>query len=110
MKMSSPTIIFGTGLVGVDFAKPSELQALLDFLRKNDINRIDTAPRYPAVNPGRCEKLLGEVNVARQGFTIDTKVKVEGSDAGGSLAAVKIKESILESLEALRVDEVAFDQ
>ena len=31
-----------------------------------------------------------------------------GSDPKGSLTAAKIKESVLESLEALRVDEVGF--
>ena len=104
--MSSPTIVFGAGFVGVNFATPSELQALLDFLRMNNITRIDTARRYPAINSGRSEQLLGEVKAAGQGFTIDTKIKVVGSDASGSLTAAKIKESVVESLEALRVDEV----
>lgn len=104
--MSPPTLIFGAGFLGVNFATPSELQELLDFLQKNDIKRIDTARRYPAVNSGRSEQLLGEVNAARQGFTMDTKIKVVGSDASGSLTAAKIKESVAESLEALRVEQV----
>lgn len=107
-KMSPPTLIFGAGFLGVNFATPSELQELLDFLQKNDIKRIDTARRYPAVNSGRSEQLLGEVNAARQGFTMDTKIKVVGSDASGSLTAAKIKESVAESLEALRVEQVMF--
>ena len=78
------------------------------FLRKNEISRIDTARRYPVVNSGRSEQLLGEVNAAGQDFTIDTKIKVVGSDAKGSLTAVKIKESVAESPEALQVDEVCF--
>lgn len=106
--MSTPTFFFGAGFLGVDFATPSALQDLLNFLRKNDISRIDTARRYPAINSGRSEQLLGEVNAAGQDFTIDTKIKVVGSDAKGSLTAVKIKESVAESLEALRVDEVGF--
>ena len=106
LPMSSPTIVFGAGFVGVNFATPSELQALLDFLRKHNITRVDTARRYPAINSGRSEQLLGEVEAAGQGFTIDTKIKVVGSDASGSLTAAKIKESVVESLEALRVDEV----
>lgn len=105
-QMSPPALIFGAGFLGVNFATPSELQLLLEFLQKNDIKRIDTARRYPAVNSGRSEQLLGEVKAAEQGFAIDTKIKVVGSDASGSLTAAKIKESILESLEALRVDEV----
>ena len=107
--MSPATLIFGTGLLGVDFATPSELQQLLGFLHKNDIKRIDTARRYPAVNSGRSEQLLGEVNAAGQGFTVDTKIKVLGSDASGSLTASKIKASVVESLEALSVGEVGFD-
>ena len=110
LEMSPATLIFGTGFLGVDFATPSELQQLLGFLRKNDIERIDTARRYPAVNCGRSERLLGEVNAAGQGFTVDTKIKVLGSDASGSLTASKIKASVVESLEALRVGEVGFDQ
>ena len=102
----SATFFFGAGFVGVNFATPSELQQLLDFLRKNGINRIDTARRYPAVNSGRSEQLLGEVDAAGQGFTIDTKIKVVGSNASGSLTAAKIEESVAESLEALHVDEV----
>lgn len=108
--MSPPALIFGAGFLGVKLATPSELQLLLEFLQKNDIKRIDTARRYPAVNSGRSEQLLGEVKAAEQGFAIDTKIKVVGSDASGSLTAAKIKESILESLEALLVDEVGFDQ
>ena len=108
--MSPPTLIFGAGFVGVNFATPSELQELLQFLQKNNINRIDTARRYPAVNSGRSEQLLGEVKAAGQGFTVDTKIKVVGSDASGSLTAAKIKESVVESMEALRASEVGFDQ
>lgn len=106
--MTPPTLIFGAGFLGVHFAAPSELQSLLDYLHKNDIARIDTARRYPAVNSGRSEQLLGEVDAARQGFTIDTKIKVIGSDARGSLTEGEIKKSVAESLEALRVDEVGF--
>ena len=99
--------MFGAGFLGINFATASELQDLLDFLHNNSINRIDTARRYPAVNSGRSEQLLGEVKAAaEQGFIIDTKIKVEGSDASSSLTAAKIKESVVESLEALHVDEV----
>ena len=110
LKMSPPTLIFGAGFVGVNFATPSKLQELLQFLQKNNINRIDTARRYPAVNFSRSEQLLGEVKTAGQEFTVDTKIKVVGSDASGSLTAAKIKESVLESMEALRAGEVDFDQ
>ena len=104
--MPSPTIIFGTGFLGVNFATPNELQELLDFLLKEHVNRIDTARRYPAVNPGRSEQLLGEVKAGEQGFTIDTKIKVTGSDPRGSLTSAKIHQSVMESLETLHVDEV----
>ena len=107
--MSPPTLIFGAGFLGVSFATPSELQELLTFLHKNDLKRIDTARRYPAVNSGRSEQLLGEVEAAGQGFTIDTKIKVVGSDASGSLTTSKIKESVVESLEALQVEEVGLN-
>lgn len=108
--MSPPTLLFGAGFLGVDFATRSALQDLLNCLRKNDIPRIDTARRYPAVNSGRSEQLLGEVDAAGQNFTIDTKIKMVESDAKGSLTAAIIKESVLESLEALRVDEVGFSK
>lgn len=112
LEMSPPTLIFGAGFlgVGVNFATPSELQQLLGFLRKKDIKRIDTARRYPSVNSGRSEQLLGEVNAAGQGFKGDTKIKIAGSDASGSVTASKIKGSGVESLEALRIGEVGFNQ
>ena len=109
LKMSPPTLILGAGFLGVNFATPSELQLLLELVQKERY-RIDTARRYPAINSGRSEQLLGEVGAASQGFAIDTEIKVVGSDASGSLMAAKIKEAILERPEVLRVTAVGLEQ
>ena len=104
--MTPPTLIFGAGFLGVSFATTSECEALLDFLKGQAIRRIDTARRYPFLQPGRSEQLLGEAKAAGQGFTIDTKIKISPQGVAGSLTATKIRASIAESFDALGVKQV----
>lgn len=102
----SPDSIFGAGFLGVDFAISSELETLLYFLKANNIRRIDTARRYPAISPGLSETLLGRAQVADLEFVIDTKINVPATGAESSLTAAAIYESVNESLAALGVESV----
>lgn len=102
----NPCAIFGGGFLGVDFATPPELEALLDFLKANNVHRIDTARRYPSISPGLSETLLGKTKAADLGFTIDTKINVPSTGAEGSLTAAAMYASIDESLAALDVESV----
>lgn len=105
---TQPSLIFGAGFLGVSFPSSHETASLLHFLQRHRINHIDTARRYPAIKPGRSEQLLGEAHAAALGFVIDTKIKVTSEQGPkGSLTAVKIRESIVESFEALGVQQVS---
>lgn len=101
-----PNAIFGAGFLGVDFNTTSELENLLEFLKTNNMHRIDTARRYPAISPGLSEILLGRARAANIGFLIDTKINVPPTGAEGSLTAVAIYASVDESLAALNVESV----
>lgn len=101
-----PNAIFGAGFLGIDFATPSELEVLLEFLKANNMHLVDTARRYPAILPGLSETLLGKARAANRGFLIDTKINVPPTGAEGSLTAVAIHTSVDESLAALNVESV----
>ena len=107
--MSRPNTLFGGGLIGTSFTTPTQVQDLLDHLKALGVDRIDTAARYSPTNPGSSERLLGEVQATKHGFTIDTKINTEGStagDAAGSLTAAAIATSVDESFARLQVDKV----
>ncbi|KAJ5638422.1 hypothetical protein N7528_000812 [Penicillium herquei] len=110
--MSRPSIIFGgasfgSPLIGKNFCTSENVQELLDQLKLHDVNRIDTAARYSPGNPGGSETLLGQVNAAKQGFIIDTKINIPDANiatGAGSLSAAAISRSIDESFVRLNVD------
>ncbi|KAJ5714813.1 uncharacterized protein N7483_011994 [Penicillium malachiteum] len=112
--MSRPSIIFGgasfgSPLIGKNFCTPENVKELLDQLKPHNVNRIDTAARYSPGNPGGSETLLGQVNAAKQGFIIDTKVNISDANiatGAGSLSAVAISKSIDESFSRLNVESV----
>lgn len=103
-----PRLIFGGGTVGEGkFSTPETVSALLDCLRANNVKHIDTASVYPATAPGASEHLFGVANAARQGFTIDTKIKVTWNGPGqGSLKKEAIEQSLDSSLNKLGVAKV----
>lgn len=106
--MSPPALCFGAAFVGLDPATPQALISLLSSLTRLSITRIDTARRYPPSSPGKSETLLGEVKASEMGFAIDTKIKVPGTGAAGSLTREKILKSVEESLGALDIEKVGF--
>lgn len=102
----APTIIFGTATFGMDmssFQGVQSVQQLLDVLEELGVSRLDTAPRYPPLKPGRAEELLG--GVRKDGFVIDTKVFTAG---GGALSLAQMDDSISKSLARLMVDKVGW--
>lgn len=105
--MGSPRIIFGAATIGMSFTTVRDVQEVLDLLKKNNITHIDTAGRYPPTSTGRSEELLGEVQAASQGFTIDTKILARTETNGaGELERSAIEESIATSLQRLGVEQV----
>ncbi|KAI9849521.1 MAG: hypothetical protein M1837_004141 [Sclerophora amabilis] len=109
--MSRPTLIFGGGLLGINFGIAGEINIdeLLEYMKTSTtpIGRIDTARLYPVTNPGLSEKLLGDAAASDQGFTVDTKIKVEASrDGRGTLTREAIDASVETSLQTLRVEHV----
>ena len=114
--MSPPSLIFGAGFLGVDYTGPNEAEELLKFLLSKAVKRIDTARRYPAINQGESERLLGRTKAAEKGFTIDTKVKATATGLSdgevairggrGSLTKSAIETSVRDSFVALGVKKV----
>eukprot|EP01114_Cavostelium_apophysatum_P015019 TRINITY_DN4012_c0_g1_i5.p2 TRINITY_DN4012_c0_g1~~TRINITY_DN4012_c0_g1_i5.p2 ORF type:complete len:331 (+),score=73.47 TRINITY_DN4012_c0_g1_i5:62-1054(+) len=105
--MSAPILVFGVANFGYtnyggghSIGDLSVLQQFLDFLKKNEINQIDTSRRY---GNGSSEEMLGAVHTAERGFILDTKVT---STTPGSHTREKLRESVMKSLEALKVTKV----
>lgn len=99
-----PRLIFGGSTIGDAYTTPEEVSDLLQKLKSLGIQEIDTAARYPAVNFGASERLLGEVGAATaQGFAVDTKILVLSADGNGSLEPAKIQDSVSKSCEALQI-------
>jgi hypothetical protein len=106
MTMGRPNIIFGAATFGMGFDDPQAVSEVLDFLKKHDIHHIDTAGRYPPLNPGLSEILLGQADAAQKGFVLDTKILAGPGDGSGELAKSAIGKSLSTSLQRLKVDSV----
>ena len=102
----APQLIFGTATFGMDlteFQDPSSVQALLKHLQELGVHRLDSGARYPPMNPGRAEELIGETKEFSEGFTIDTKVYTDTTkDGSGDLTGEAIEKSVRASLQRLK--------
>ncbi|KAL9596377.1 MAG: hypothetical protein Q9179_004632 [Wetmoreana sp. 5 TL-2023] len=102
----SPHLIFGTASLGMDltdFQDASSVQNLLRVLQELDIHRLDSGARYPPLNPGKAEELLGKTIELSRDFTIDTKVYTDTRTNGsGDLTKAAIAQSITASLQRLK--------
>jgi aflatoxin B1 aldehyde reductase len=104
--MATPTPIFGTGLVGMKSIDDlAALSQALTTLGHTGTRHIDTAPRYPPVNQGRAEQLLGEARAIDRGFTIHGKIVVH-SDGAGGLDEAKTDDLLTTSLQRLGTEQV----
>jgi len=101
-----PQLTFGCANVGIAWRSREELQALSETLGRLNVNRIDTAARYPPSEPGLAEKLLGEAEFADKGFKVNTKIFIKAGDGGGSMSEEAIRTSIENSLKALKAIKV----
>ncbi|EED14542.1 oxidoreductase, putative [Talaromyces stipitatus ATCC 10500] len=102
-----PHFIFGTATLGMDqtqFQNAESVTALLKTLEKLDIYRLDTGARYPPLNPGRSEQLIGEVpKELGSKFTVDTKIYTNTkTDGSGDLSSEAIEKSVNASLQRLQ--------
>ncbi|KAK7748766.1 hypothetical protein SLS53_000790 [Cytospora paraplurivora] len=104
----APQLIFGTATFGMDlteFQDPTSVNTLLSTIKDLGISRLDTAARYPPLNPGRSEQLLGETSSLSDleaEFLIDTKVYTDTrTDGSGDLTREAIVKSVKTSLKRL---------
>ena len=102
----APQLIFGTASFGMDlteFQDATSVRNLLEALKELGITRLDTAARYPPLNPGRSEELIGEAVELSSQFTIDTKVYTNTqTDGSGDLSQEAMQLSVGRSLTRLR--------
>ncbi|KAI0428275.1 putative oxidoreductase [Xylaria sp. FL1042] len=102
----APQIIYGTAGLGLDktaFQDVDSVEYLLQTLQDLGINRLDTGARYPPLNPGRSEQLLGEARELSRDFVIDTKVYTDAQkDGSGDLTLEAISKSVDGSLQRLQ--------
>ena len=101
----APQLIFGTASFGMDmtdFQDIASVTSLLKTLQELDIHRLDSGARYPPMNPGRAEELIGETKELSGNFIVDTKVYTDvQKDGGGDLTEEAIEKSLHASLRRL---------
>ncbi|KAI1104516.1 putative oxidoreductase [Jackrogersella minutella] len=101
-----PQIIFGTAGFGMDrteFQDAESVKAVLKTVQGLGIRRLDSGARYPPLNPGRSEELIGETAEISSAFAVDTKVYTDTrTDGSGDLTRDKIAKSTQGSLERLK--------
>jgi aflatoxin B1 aldehyde reductase len=101
-----PQIFFGTATFGMDmtdFQDQDSVHNLLRTLKELGINRLDTGARYPPLNHGRSEILIGEAKNINETFVLDTKVFTDTrTDGTGDLKREAIQKSLEGSLHRLQ--------
>lgn len=102
----TPQLVFGTASFGMDlseFQDEHSVTSLLEILRNLGISRLDTGARYPHLNRGRSEALIGEARKLSRDFAIDTKVFTNTqSDGSSDLKREAIQQSVKSSLQRLQ--------
>lgn len=102
----SPQLIYGTATFGMgltEFQDADSVKNMLNLLQSLGISRLDTAPRYPPLSPGRAEELLGEASDLTGDFTVDSKIYTDTkTNGGGDLSQNAMKVSIDGSLARLK--------
>ncbi|KAL9093596.1 MAG: hypothetical protein Q9165_003991 [Trypethelium subeluteriae] len=107
--MARPTLLYGTSSFGMDmtdFQSCEHVKEVLQTLKKTGITHLDTAARYPPLNPGRAEQLLGEASEHTDAFVVDTKIATGTGDRSGSLSKDAIGKSVQASFERLKRQKV----
>jgi aflatoxin B1 aldehyde reductase len=105
----APQLICGTATFGMDlteFQNQDSVNSLLRTLRGLGVERLDSGARYPPLNPGRSEMLIGYSKEFCKGFIIDTKVYTNTqTDGSGDLTRAGISKSLTGSLQRLQINE-----
>ncbi|KAF2792370.1 Aldo/keto reductase [Melanomma pulvis-pyrius CBS 109.77] len=102
--MPPPKIYIGSGTWGDRISKHG-IEELAAALKELGVREIDTAPIYPLPNPGGAEKLIGDLQYAKKGFLIDSKILYFGN-GDGTLSATAIQESLDQSLTNLKIEKL----
>ncbi|KAI0897283.1 putative oxidoreductase [Annulohypoxylon nitens] len=101
-----PQLIFGTAGFGMDnseFHDAESVRAVLKTIKGLGIHRLDSGARYPPLNPGRSEELIGETVDISKDFAVDTKVYTDTrKDSSGDLTRENIQKSVEGSLARLK--------
>lgn len=101
----SPQLIYGTATFGMEMTAFQDAEAVKNMLttvQSLGIQRLDTASRYPPLNPGRSEQLIGDSNVSSK-FVVDTKVYTNTqTDGSGDLSQDAMQTSVAASLDRLK--------
>lgn len=101
-----PQLIFGTAGFGMDqteFQSVESIKSLLNTLQDLGIRRLDSGARYPPLNPGQSEALIGEARELSRDFLVDTKVYTDTrTDGSGDLTRDAVRKSVAGSLERLK--------
>jgi aflatoxin B1 aldehyde reductase len=102
----APQLIFGTASFGMElteFQDAERVENLLKTLQILGIHRLDSGARYPPLNPGRAEELIGEVKELSDSFAVDTKVYTNTqTDGSGDLSREAMQKSVSGSLQRLQ--------
>lgn len=105
----APQVIFGTASFGMDltdFQDADSVKGLLSTLRDLGIQRLDTGARYPPLNPGKSETLIGEAKALSLNLVVDTKVYTNTqTDGSGDLTQEAMQRSVEGSLQRLQRQE-----
>ncbi|KAI0850470.1 putative oxidoreductase [Daldinia vernicosa] len=105
-----PQLIFGTASFGMpmtEFQDSETVKGLLRTLGELGITRLDSGARYPPLNPGRSEELIGEAKELSREFLVDTKIYTDtATDGSGDLTVGAMAKSVDGSLKRLQADSV----
>ncbi|KAI1657170.1 hypothetical protein F4813DRAFT_390142 [Daldinia decipiens] len=94
-----------------EFQDSETVKVLLRTLEELGITRLDSGARYPPLNPGRSEELIGEAKELSSRFLVDTKIYTDtATDGNGDLTVEAIKKSVDGSLKRLQADNVYSQQ
>ncbi|GMM38255.1 hypothetical protein DASC09_055940 [Saccharomycopsis crataegensis] len=95
--MTTPHVKIVYGSAGITHIDKADMNSVVDILKKNNVDEIDTARIYPG-----SEKALGDHGFSKH-FIVDTKAR---GFAPNALTSEGIKAAIDESLSDLQVDSV----
>ncbi|KAH7029584.1 putative oxidoreductase [Microdochium trichocladiopsis] len=105
-----PQLIFGTAAFGSEASPIQDGGAAAEVLRAlkaHGVHRLDSGARYPPLQPGRAEQIIGETGDVGLKFDVDTKVYTDTrNDGSGDLTLEKINESCSASLKRLQTGKI----